>query len=51
MSLADEIGDSLSASFGGAELDEDELLNELDNLEQESLDEMLLTTPRSSTIK
>jgi len=42
MDLATEITDAISQPLGGETFDEDELLNELEELEQESLDEQFL---------
>eukprot|EP01116_Phalansterium_solitarium_P003312 TRINITY_DN14137_c0_g1_i1.p1 TRINITY_DN14137_c0_g1~~TRINITY_DN14137_c0_g1_i1.p1 ORF type:complete len:221 (+),score=31.18 TRINITY_DN14137_c0_g1_i1:143-805(+) len=42
MDLATEISDAISQPLGGEVYDEDELLNELEELEQESLDEQFL---------
>eukprot|EP01118_Nematostelium_gracile_P016716 TRINITY_DN698_c0_g1_i1.p1 TRINITY_DN698_c0_g1~~TRINITY_DN698_c0_g1_i1.p1 ORF type:complete len:213 (+),score=87.85 TRINITY_DN698_c0_g1_i1:162-800(+) len=48
MDIANEINDAISQPLGGDIMDEDELLAELDDLEQESLDEQLLNTGRTS---
>jgi len=42
MDIANEINDAISTPLGGEVMDEDELLGELEELEQESLDEQLL---------
>lgn len=42
MDIANEINDAISTPLGGEMMDEDELLSELEELEQESLDETLL---------
>jgi len=42
MDIANEINEAISTPLGGEVLDEDELLGELEELEQESLDEQLL---------
>eukprot|EP01117_Protostelium_nocturnum_P011058 TRINITY_DN4009_c0_g1_i1.p1 TRINITY_DN4009_c0_g1~~TRINITY_DN4009_c0_g1_i1.p1 ORF type:complete len:217 (+),score=65.54 TRINITY_DN4009_c0_g1_i1:161-811(+) len=42
MDMATELGDALSQPLAGTEMDEDDLLNELDELEQETIDESLL---------
>jgi len=44
MDIANEINEAISQPLGGDVLDEDELLAELEDLEQESLDEQLLGT-------
>jgi len=45
MDIANEINDAISQPLGGDVLDEDELLAELDDLEQQSMDEQLLDIP------
>jgi len=48
MDIANEISDAIAQPLGGEVFDDDELLNELEELEQTSLDEQLLgldTTP------
>jgi len=48
MDIANEINDAIATPLGGEVFDEDELLGELEDLEQESLDEQLLqVTPAS----
>lgn len=42
MDIANEISDAISQPLGGELFDEDDLLSELEDLEQESLDEQLL---------
>ncbi len=42
MDIANEISDAIAQPLGGEVFDEDELLNELEELEQSSLDEQLL---------
>ncbi len=42
MDIANEISDAISQPLGGEAFDEDDLLSELEELEQESLDEQLL---------
>jgi len=42
MDIANEINDAISSPLGGEMMDDDELLGELEELEQESLDEQLL---------
>jgi len=42
MDIANEINEAISSPLGGEMVDEDELLSELEELEQESLDEQLL---------
>jgi len=42
MDIANEINEAISTPLGGDMMDEDELLGELEELEQESLDEQLL---------
>eukprot|EP01114_Cavostelium_apophysatum_P010511 TRINITY_DN2433_c0_g1_i1.p1 TRINITY_DN2433_c0_g1~~TRINITY_DN2433_c0_g1_i1.p1 ORF type:complete len:215 (-),score=71.42 TRINITY_DN2433_c0_g1_i1:80-724(-) len=44
MDLASEITDAIATPLGGEAFDEDELLGELEELEQEQLDEQLLST-------
>eukprot|EP01115_Flamella_aegyptia_P004861 TRINITY_DN20675_c0_g1_i1.p1 TRINITY_DN20675_c0_g1~~TRINITY_DN20675_c0_g1_i1.p1 ORF type:complete len:216 (+),score=63.96 TRINITY_DN20675_c0_g1_i1:53-700(+) len=49
MDIANEISDAISQPLGGETFDEDDLLSELEDLEQETLDEQLLgldTTPQ-----
>jgi len=43
MSIANEINEAISQPIGGADYDEDELNAELDALEQENLDEQMLS--------
>ena len=42
MDLANEINDAIAQPLGGEVIDEDDLLKELDDLEQESVDDQLL---------
>lgn len=51
MDIANEINDAISTPLGGDTMDEDELLGELEELEQESLDEQLLQTSAAPTQK
>ncbi|KAJ1526492.1 Transmembrane 9 super member 1, partial [Nowakowskiella sp. JEL0078] len=49
MDLANEISDAISQPVGfGLDMDEDELNEELELLEQEQLDEELLTMPKTA---
>jgi len=50
MDIANEINDAISQPLGGEVLDDDDLLAELEDLEQESLDEQLLGTKAPSVI-
>ena len=45
MDVADEINQAIAQPMGNDALDEDELLGELEQLEQQSMDEQLLSLP------
>jgi len=51
MDIANEINEAISSPLGGETLDEDELLSELEELEQESLDEQLLQMNPTPAVK
>jgi len=51
MDIANEINDAISQPLGGEVLDEDELLAELDELEQSSLDEQLIGLEKTPATK
>jgi len=50
MDLANEISDAISQPLGGEVFDDDELLDELEQLEQEGLDEQLLTANKTPNV-
>jgi len=51
MDIANDIGNAISTPLGGEVYDDDELLGELEELEQESLDEQLLEVQPTSSQK
>jgi len=50
MDIANEISDAIAQPLGGEVYDDDELLDELEQLEQEGLDEQLLTANKTPAV-